>query len=336
MLGVQVHAQLAGNAVFPFLKLDPSAKSASMGGTIISVPNSDLSTTLTNPATLNSSHDNNLALNYNNYFKDINYGHVSYAKRLNNQDNTWTFASQILYLNYGKFDGYDKTGESTGTFRANDMMFGVSAAKPLNEKFSVGGSFKFIYSTLETYTGTGVALDIGSYYHDTAIGLSMGLVARNFGYQLLSYRGTEREMLPFDIALGTTLKPRHAPFRVTILLHNLQKPDLTYDYTDPFNRRIDENNQIINTKYSLGEKIIRHINIGGEILLSENFNIRFGYNHQRRQELGTVVKKGVAGFSWGLALKIKKIRIEYGSAGFFPGHNSNIFSVNLDLNEFYH
>ncbi|MCO6494755.1 MAG: type IX secretion system protein PorQ [Bacteroidetes bacterium] len=329
-------AQLGGNAVFPFLKLDPSAKAASMGGTLISLSDCDLSTALTNPATVTDKYDNNIALNYNNYFKDINYGHVAYAKRLGNKEKGWMLSSQVLYLNYGTFDGYDYTGESTGSFKANDLMIGMSASKSLNEKFNYGGTFKFIYSTLETYTGTGVAFDFGGFYHDTSKGLSFGLAARNIGYQLLSYRGTERAPLPFDLNFAGSIKPKHAPFRITILLHDLQKRDLTYDYTDPFNRKIDENNQVISKKPSLADKIIRHINVGGEILLSENFNIRFGYNHQRRQELGTVVKKGVAGFSWGFAFKIKKIGIEYGSAGFFPGYNSNLFSVIINLNEFYH
>lgn len=334
--GSQVHAQLAGKSVFPFLKLDPSAHATGMGGTIISIPNADLSTALTNPSVLNHQHNNNISLNYNNYFSDINYGHFSYAKKLNSTDKAWTFAGQVLYLNYGKFDGYDYTGESTGSFKANDLMFGLSAAKPLNDKFSVGSTFKVIYSTLETYTGTGIAFDLGGFYNDTANGYSMGIVMRNLGYQLLSYRGTERASLPFDFNFATTFKPKHAPFRVSVLLHDLQKFDLTYDYTDPFNRKIDENNQVVNHKPSLADKIIRHITVGGEILLSENFNIRFGYNHQRRQELGTEVKKGVAGFSWGFAFKIKKIRFEYGSAGYFPGYNSNLFSVILDLNELYH
>jgi hypothetical protein len=55
----------------------------------------------------------------------------------------------------------------------------------------------------------------------------------------------------------------------------------------------------------------------------------------RRQELGTAIRKGVAGFAWGFGFKVSKIRIEYGSAGFFPGYNSNLFSVILNLNEFY-
>jgi hypothetical protein len=329
------YAQIGGGAVYRFINLEPSARAAAMGGSVISLADVDLATAQMNPATLSKTHHNNLSMNFNNYFKDISYGYLSYAKKFSDKKNAPIFSSQIMYMNYGQFDGYDPTGVFTGKFNASDMLIAFSAAKPVNDKFSYGGSFKFIYSILEAYVGTGVAFDMGGFYNDTAKNLSMGLVFKNAGYQTIAYRNTERAPLPFEIQFAISKKPKNAPFRLTMLLHNLQKPDLTYSYIDPQNRKINDRGEFVDQEISFASKAFRHVTGNVEIILSENFQIRGGYNHQRRRELGTAVRMGVAGFSWGCSFKIKKIRLEYGSAAFFPGYNSNMFSVNLNLNEFY-
>jgi hypothetical protein len=330
------YSQSTGKSVYNFLKLDPSAHSASMGGSIVSLYDADIATSLMNPAALSEKHHNNLSLNYNNYFADINYGYAAYAHKLERENKKPVMlAGQLLYMDYGKFDGYDETGSPTGIFTASDLMIGATASQQINEKFNAGLSLKWIYSILETYVSNGIAFDFGANYSDTARLLSMGLVMKNLGWQNQAYRETQRAPLPFEIQFGVSKKLKHAPFRLSLLFHNLQQADLSYDYTDPLLRRFDEFNNPINQNIGLGDKILRHMNLGTEVLLSENFNLRFSYNHMRRQELGTAIRKGVAGFAWGVGFKVKKIRIEYGSAGFFPGYNSNLFSVILNLNEFY-
>lgn len=330
-----VFSQIGGTSVFPFLRTDPSATAAAMGGAVLSLPNGDLSSSLLNPATLGKRHHNHLSFNYTNYFTDINFGNVAYAYYMKRPKREWTLATQVQYMDYGTFDGYDETGSETGTFTSNDLKFGVYAATDLNEKWRIGMSGKFIYSVMESYISTGFASDCGLHYSDTQANFFFAVVLRNFGYQLLPYRGTDRAPLPTDLSMSATYKLKHAPFRFTAHLHNLQKWDLTYDYTDPLNRRISENNTPIEKEYTFVDKAFRHLNVASELILSENFSVKLGYNHQRRKELGTAVRMGVAGFSWGIAFKVSKLQLSYGSAGFFPGFNSNLFSIHLNLQEFY-
>jgi hypothetical protein len=86
---------------------------------------------------------------------------------------------------------------------------------------------------------------------------------------------------------------------------------------------------------TMGDNILRHLTLGGEFNLSRNFVVRFGYNHMRRKEMTQDQKKGTTGFSWGLGFRISKFHISYGSAAYFPGHNSNQFSLLMNLGEFY-
>lgn len=334
VLGLQ--AQIGGQSVYAFLKLDPTAYQASMSGPVISVLNTDLGTAFTNPALLSEQHHNHVALNYNNYFEDISYGLAAYSYTLDkDRERPITLGAQLFYLDYGEFEGYDPTGAYTGNFYASDLMLGFSASQSYRSRFRYGGSIKWIYSVLETYISNGFAFDLGGHYSDTSRNLSIGLTARNAGWQNVPYRTTERAALPFEVLLGVSKKLKHAPFRGTLLIHNMQQFDLTYDYTDPLMQRFDEFNNPIDDGYNLFQKLARHVNLGLEILLSDQFNVRASYNPMRRSELGTAIRKGVAGFAWGASFRTKKIIMEYGSAGFFPGYNSNVFTVNLLLDEFY-
>ncbi|HAY88620.1 MAG TPA: hypothetical protein DCY51_04205, partial [Bacteroidetes bacterium] len=42
-------------------------------------------------------------------------------------------------------------------------------------------------------------------------------------------------------------------------------------------------------------------------------------------------RRATTGFSWGVAIGVKKLTVSYGSAGYFPGIASNYFSVSRDL-----
>jgi hypothetical protein len=79
---------------------------------------------------------------------------------------------------------------------------------------------------------------------------------------------------------------------------------------------------------------MRHMILGGELLLTKNFNIRFGYNHLRRKELTIEEKRGLVGFAWGFGLRVNRFHISYGSASFYVGQNTNHFSVTTNLNSF--
>ena len=49
-----------------------------------------------------------------------------------------------------------------------------------------------------------------------------------------------------------------------------------------------------------------------EILLSENFMLRLGYNFRRRQEMVLADKPAITGLSFGVGLRVSKFHISYG------------------------
>jgi hypothetical protein len=83
---------------------------------------------------------------------------------------------------------------------------------------------------------------------------------------------------------------------------------------------------------SLAKQIMRHMVLGVEVLPSQNFTIRAGYNYQRRQELKFEDFGSMVGFSAGFGLKIKRFRLDYAISQYHLAGSSNLFSLAINLN----
>ena len=64
----QIFAQIGGQSVYQFLNLVTSPRQAALGGKVITFYDNDVNQGHFNPANINPEMDNNLALNYGNYF----------------------------------------------------------------------------------------------------------------------------------------------------------------------------------------------------------------------------------------------------------------------------
>ena len=101
--------------------------------------------------------------------------------------------------------------------KPNDWVMQVSASRSYLQKWNYGASFKFISSNYGIYRSNGIAMDFGVLYTDTANLFSVSLLAKNMGYQLKKYAGTEADELPFDLQAGITKKLKHAPWLFHLL-----------------------------------------------------------------------------------------------------------------------
>lgn len=324
-------AQLGGKRAFAVLALDNSARVAALGGSTIALFDHDVNQAYQNPGLINPSMHHRASLSYVNYLADINNGSLGYARHF---DSIGTFSANVFYINYGHFDETDESGRITGSFGAYDYNFQIGYGNQYNEYFRYGAAVKFIYSVYEAFVATAGAIDLSGVYHRPDHRFTATVVMKNLGYNFIPYDQT-REPLPFEIQAGISKKLEHNPLRFGIVAHNLQQPDLSYVNPNRRNREIDlETGEIINREASLGDKIMRHIILNGELVFSENFQLAFGYNHQRRKELSPENRKALTGFSWGFNLSIRKFDFSYGSSSYFPGIASNYITVSKNLNDF--
>lgn len=327
------NAQIGGTSAFTFSLVENSARHTALGGYSLANTSSDPAAGFQNPALINSSMHNSASLSYANQVADLNYGFGSYSRSF---DSLSSFLFSIGFYDYGTFVRTDVTGEILGEFTADDYNFQVGYSRKFNPKISYGVNFKFLYSVLEAYVSTAGAFDFGTSYMDSSNLVSAGLLIKNLGYQFIRYDDdSPREPLPFDIQASISKKLEHNPLRFTLVLHNLHRWNNSYVNINARNKEIDlETGEVRNQELGFGEKAMRHVVFNVEFVFSERFQLRSGYNHQRRAELGPENRKATTGFSWGFDIGIKKLRVGYGSAGFFPGIATNYFTVSRDLTRF--
>lgn len=332
---VESKAQTGGESVYKFLNLTSSARSAALGGNFMAVNDGDLSQALFNPSVISPDMDNKLALSFVDYFSDVNYGFASYANSFNK---IGSYAATMQYISYGDFVYADQNGQVGGNFTASELAMVFGWGRALDSLFTIGANLKFIYSGYEEYTSYGLVVDIAGSYVNPKHRLIVSLTARNIGTQLKPFVSSNTESLPLEINLGMSQRLKHLPFRYSILLTNLQKWDLTYyDPNDPDNKVDPITGEPVEQDgvSDFLDKAMRHVVFGGEFLPTKNLTLRFGYNYQRRQELGVSSKMGTVGFSWGIGLRISKFQLDYSRATYHLNGSPNYFTISTNLSELF-
>jgi len=334
VLSTHVSAQSGGSGVYEFLNMPNSARLASMGGNFLAVNDDDITTALANPSLINENMSNSLGLSFVDYFTDVNYGFAQYGR---SWEKAGSFVGTLQYINYGKFQEANEAGVIYGEFNANEMALNIGWGRRLAPRWSIGANGKLIYSSLASYSSFGIAVDIaGSYINDDK-NFVASLIARNIGYQIVAYNNGNNEPLPFELQIGLSQKLKHLPFRYSVVLQHLEKWNLRYDNpddpsasVDPFTGDYNEPSDI----EKFADNLMRHIVIGGEILIGKNLSLRAGYNYLRRQELKLESKPAMVGFSFGFGLRISKFHFSYARSTYHLVGSPNYFTLTFNLNEF--
>lgn len=328
ILPLLMQAQIGGQNVYDFLNLTPAARAASLGGYNISTYDYDGNFAYQNPALLNDSMHQQVSMSYVNYLAGINYGYASYVHSV---EDIADFHAGIQYLGYGELIEADILGNQIGTFGANDLALVVGAARQV-DRFRIGTNMKFINSSISGFQShSALAFDLGGLFVSSKGFFSAGMVFKNMGFNLSKWGTLLPTPLPFDVQIGVSQRLEHMPLRFSMTFHNLNRPNLIYfDRDAPV--EFDLSGEPIENNFPVFDNIFRHVIFGTEFLLSEGFNLRAGYNHMRRQELRSLNRAGLSGFSFGVGLKIKHIRLDYALASYHavgPTHN---FTVSTNLN----
>jgi len=327
-------AQIGGSKTYQFLNLPNSARIAALGGNFSAIRDGDISLAIANPSLITKDMNHQLALSYISYFSDVNYGFAAYSRSFNK---IGSFVGSLQYINYGSFTTADASGQTYGEFRAGEYCLSIGWAKSLDSNFTIGSNLKTILSSLESYSSFGLAVDVAATYQSKNKRFTTSLLLKNIGRQLSYYTEGNREALPFEIQLGIAQKLKHAPFRFSLLFNHLEKWELTYEdplnpsvKIDPLTKEVIEKNNV--SKF--GDNLLRHIVLGVEFIPSNNFNIRLGYNYQRRQEMKVESALSTVGFSWGFGFRVSKFNFSYAHVIQHLAGSSNFFTIATNLSSF--
>ncbi|WP_133299758.1 type IX secretion system protein PorQ [Larkinella punicea] len=326
--GTAIAQPPGGQGSFAFLSIPTHARVAALGGLAASNTQPGALFFLQNPALLDSSGRNHLAMTFVPYFADTRFITLHYGLPIKTKGQ---WAAGLQYLTYGTFDQTDLLGNPTGTFTSSDYALSLTHART-EGNFTLGATLKAVGSSIETYSAFAVLFDVGGTWRHPKKELTFGLVAKNAGFRLKTYLPGQSPDLPFDLQAGVTVKPEHLPIRATLTAHHLHQFDIVYN--DPaLNVTYDLNGNPVPQKTALPEKILRHLAVGLEFLIHRNVNLLAGYNHLRRQEAKLATGSGAAGLSFGVAVQAKGFQLTYARALATPavGGSSHLsFSINLN------
>jgi hypothetical protein len=300
-----------GKTTFDYLLLPASTRSAALGGTNISIIESDASLVNNNPALLGSEMNLNLNISYLSYIADIGIGSVTFAKALG-EKTAWGIG--VNYADYGKM--YEATYEGIqGELRAADFCGNIFLSRDLTDKIRGGITAKFIYSNYYHNTAIGLGVDLGLSYYDVDREFSIGLVGKNLGRQIKAYE-EELASLPWDIQLGFSKKLDHAPIRFSVTGVYLKQWQFDNFY---------------GKKESFVKTLSKHLIFGVDIVPSDNFWIGLGYNPKRSSDMSLGEGNKFAGFSIGAGLKVKAFGFGCSIGQYHPSATSLLFNISTSF-----
>lgn len=317
LLSSVAHAQF--NA-YQSLNTPFGARNAALGGRVVSLADGDLMQFAHNPGVLDSVSGGAAALNYSPYFAGIHGFQGSYYHTF---DKMGGLAFAVSYLDYGTFTQTADNGDVEGEFTADDLMVVVGKSHRVGS-FSLGANLKYARNGIAGYGSSMILGDLGGIYRAPGVDWTIGLVFKNFGLVFDQYTSGDMQV-PFDVQIGTSIKPEHMPFRFSISAYNITEQDVYFaEASDVSTSRSVE----------IADKFLRHITVGTELIISDGFQFLIGYNHLRRQELKVNDKGYGAGFSFGMKVAIKQFEIRYSHATYHSAGGTDFFTLQTNINSF--
>jgi len=303
MLALCLQAQESRTA-YNFLRLPISAHAAAMGGDNITLTEDDATLIFHNPALIQNVTDCTLNLNMMTYMQGTVTGSASFVRAWGERA-SWGVSGR--YMDYGKMKEMNERGEELGTFGARDIALAGTFSYGLTERVSGGITAKMAASYMGNYNSLAALVDLGLNYYDPDHEWSISAVARNLGGQLDAFED-EFERMPLDLQLGISKRLVGSPLRVTATLVRLN-----------------------NWEYGIG----KHLVLGGELLLGQQFYVAAGYNAMRASEMkissGDDSSTHGAGFSLGGGLQLERLKLHVAWAKYHVSASSLLINISYIL-----
>lgn len=174
--------QRAGISTAQFLKIGVGARAIAMGDAFIAVAN-DASALYWNPAGLVQTEDNQVILSHNEWLVEIKNDFIGASYHLSPND---VVGVSFVSLHTDDMPVTTETQPfGTGQFFSfGDIAFSLTYSKKMTDKFSFGGTVRYMEETLANLKMRGVLIDLGTLYW-TGLGSTRFAVAiTNFGNEL--------------------------------------------------------------------------------------------------------------------------------------------------------
>lgn len=171
-----------GTTAANFLTIPVGSRATAMGGAFSAVAN-DATSAYWNSAGLSRLNKNEFSISTAEWLVGTRINWIGLAYKL---DENNAFGISVNQLDYGEEDiTTPEQPQGTGAkWSANDLAVGVSYARNLTDRFSIGGSVKYITQKIWNQSASAFALDIGLLFQTEIEGLKLGANISNFGTEM--------------------------------------------------------------------------------------------------------------------------------------------------------
>jgi len=150
-----------------------------------------------NPAGLASLQRKDMLLSFHRWIEDVRDEFLAFGWGGPHEG----MGIHVLYTDMGEFEQRIVPSPTPmATFSAHELIFGVSYARTVFNRFDVGMTIKLLYEKIYIEEAWGVGVDLGFLWHVWSDGLRIGGVLQNLGKTNALYR--EDISLPLTVRLG--------------------------------------------------------------------------------------------------------------------------------------
>ncbi len=310
-----------GTSAATFLRIPVGAHASGMGSSFVSMIN-DPTSLYWNPSAIASINSNALVVDHSLWMPGIYFDFAGLVLPVESLG-TLGLSITILHTDEMKVTTIEEPMGTGETFTASSFALGFSYSRYLTDRFSIGGTFKYIRETIFNSAATGLAFDVGTLYETPFAGIRLGASISNFG--------TQMQMTGEDLNVRVDIAPDQEGNNQSIVGKlNTDEFDL------PLIMRIGISGEVINTedfRLTLSADGInpndnsQSVNLGGEIgLLNNKVLLRSGYKD-------LFLKENETDLAFGFSINEVKIfgdvllSIDYAYQNFVHLNDSNRFTL---------
>ncbi|WP_038032160.1 type IX secretion system protein PorQ [Thermonema rossianum] len=298
-------AQAYSQQSFQVLNLASHPRGAALGESQTIADSTDLFAWMTAPAMLNGNNTRRAAFGFQSLREGMTYSSATMVLALRRQ---YPLGIGIRYLNYGKMDATDASGQSTGTFRAADYVIEIGSAHRMGN-YGIGLTAKWVNSQIAEYGAHGFAMDLNAVFIHPTADFHFSVLLKNIGFATAAV-GQSTTPLPFDARISSIFKPAHMPVRFYLTLSRL------HDWQQ--------------TKGIEGaSEWLSHTGVGADILLHKAFQLQVGFDGQRNQSLRYRDFSHRAGWSLGFRLLLRRLQVSYALSGYQAGYPRHFWGLQI-------
>lgn len=171
-----------GTTAAQFLGISVGARAIAMGSAYTASAN-DVSSLYWNPGAIVQANRSELNFTNTQWLVGTKFRWLGLMLNLDGEN---ALGASVTQLNYGD-EEVTTVGSPEGTgqnWSAQDLAIGLSYSRRLTDRFSIGGSVKYINQTIYNETAANVTFDLGLLYITEFNGLRIGMSMSNFGGDL--------------------------------------------------------------------------------------------------------------------------------------------------------